>query len=399
MALDRKTLQNYILTYKSGLLENILPFWMKHAIDLTDGGFTFCLDRDGTVIDTDKGVWQTGRFTWMLLTMYNEVEQREEWLKMGKHGINFLEKHCYAEDGKMYFVVNKRGDPVRMRRYVFSESFAAIAYAAYFRATGEERYREKAREAFDTFVTYNSTPGLIPPKYSIHRNMRGMGGPMIGIVTAQELRKNLADESYSTHISTWIDEIRQYFLKKEFRAVMENVGQQGEFIDHFDGRTLNPGHAIEGAWFILNEAIHRNFDPELIKMGTTMLDWMWEIGWDKKYGGIYYFRDVKGLPVQEYWHDMKFWWPHNEAVIATLMAYQLTGDQKYATWHQQVHEWAFNHFFFSLFGEWYGYLHRDGRISVPLKGNIWKGSFHVPRMYLMAWKTCEELLQSINRSK
>jgi len=390
--MNKQTIKKYLEIYKTGLLENISPFWTKHCIDWDDGGFTFCLDRDGTVVDTDKGVWQTGRFTWMILTMYNELEQKDEWLKIGKHGIEFLEKHCYDENGKMYFIVDKKGNPVRMRRYVFSESFAAIAYAAYYKATGIEEYKGKAKQTFNTFVKYNSVPGLIPPKFTENRKMRGMGGPMIGIVTAQELRKNLGDETYSDQITNWINEIQDYFINEEYQAVMETVGPNGEFIDHFDGRTLNPGHAIEGAWFVLQEAKFRNNDPILIDMGTTMLDWMWEIGWDKEYGGMFYFRDVKNLPVQEYWHDMKFWWPHNETVIATLMAYELTGNEKYLEMHKQVHNWTFKHFPDNEHGEWYGYLHRDGRISVPLKGNIWKGPFHIPRMYLMAWKTCESIL-------
>ena len=392
--MNKKTIEHYLDKYKTGLLEDILPFWIKHAIDWEDGGFTFCLDRDGTVIDTDKGVWQTGRFTWMILTLYNEVEKREDWLKIGKHGIEFLEKHCYNEQGKMYFIVDKKGDPLRIRRYAYSESFAAIAYAAYFRATGIERYREKAREAFESFRRYNNTPGLIPSKYTAYRLTRGMGVPMIGIVTAQELRLNLDDESYTVQINSWIQEIKQYFMNHQYRAVMETVGPEGEFIDHFDGRTLNPGHALEGAWFILREAMHQGHDPELVRLGTTMLDWMWEIGWDKEYGGIFYFRDVKGLPVQEYWHDMKFWWPHNEAVIATLMAYQITGEQKYASWHAEVHDWTFKHFPDPEYGEWFGYLHRDGRLSVPLKGNHWKGPFHIPRMYFMAWRICESILST-----
>ncbi len=391
--MNKQEIQNYIEIYKSGLLENIIPFWTKNSIDWADGGFTFCLDRDGTVIDTDKGVWQTGRFTWMILTMYNEVEKRDEWLKIGKHGIDFLENHCYDENGKMYFIVDKKGDPIRMRRYVFSESFAAIAYAAYYKATGNEKYKERAVEAFDTFLKYNTTPGMIEPKFTDNRKMRGMGGPMIGIVTAQELRKNLGDESYTEQISAWIDEIQKYFMNYEYKAVMEIASPDGELIDHFDGRTLNPGHAIEGAWFIMQEAKRRDNDAELIKLGTTMLDWMWEIGWDKEYGGMLYFRDIKGLPVQEYWHDMKFWWPHNETVIATLLAYELTGDKKYAIWHKQVHDWTFKHFPDSEHGEWYGYLHRDGRISVPLKGNIWKGPFHIPRMYFKAWQICEDIME------
>jgi N-acylglucosamine 2-epimerase len=223
-----------------------------------------------------------------------------------------------------------------------------------------------------------------------------MGVPMIGIVTAQELRKNLNDASYTELITNWIEEIKSDFINEKYRAVMETVGPNGEFLDHFDGRTLNPGHAIEGAWFILQEAKYRNNDPDLISLGTKMLDWMWEIGWDKEHGGILYFKDVKGLPVQEYWHDMKFWWPQNEAIIATLIAYQLTGNEKYARWHQMIHEWTFNHFPDREYGEWYGYLHKDGRISVDLKGNMWKGPFHIPRMYLMSWTILKEMKASIN---
>jgi len=389
--MTEQEIDQYISIYKDGLLNNIIPFWLRHSIDREHGGFMFAVDHDGTIVDTDKGVWQHGRFTWMLATLYNEVEENDEWLEQAINGANFLENHCIDADRRMFFVVDRQGKPVRKRRYVFSETFAAIAFAALYKATGEKKYEMLAREMFDVFHKYATTPGLIAPKYTENRQMKGMGHPMIGIVTAQELRKNLDDTSFTTYIDQWILEIQSDFMHEEHKAVMETVGPHGEFIDHFDGRTLNPGHAIEGAWFILREARYRNNDQELIKMGATMLDWMWEYGWDKEHGGIIYFRDVLGLPVQEYWHDMKFWWPQNEAIIATLMAYEMTGDKKYATWHKMIHDWAFKHFPDEKHGEWFGYLHRDGGISSTLKGNIWKGPFHIPRMYLMAWKTLETI--------
>jgi len=392
--LDKNRTEELLDIHHHDLFNNILPFWLKHSVDRDDGGFTFCLDRKGNVIDTDKGVWQTGRFSWLLATLYNDIENKSEWLEAAKHGVAFLENHCFDSDGQMFFIVDKKGKPIRKRRYVFSESFAAIAFAAYCKATGKKEYGDRAKALFHQFIKYNSTPGITPPKFTKHREMKSMGVPMIGIVTAQELRKNLGDDGYNIMIDGWINEIQNDFLNHEYKAVMETVGPNGEFIDHFDGRTLNPGHAIEGAWFILNEAKYRNSDPELIHLGTTMLDWMWEIGWDKTYGGILYFRDVLGLPVQEYWHDMKFWWPQNETIIATLLAYQLTGDEKYAQWHKLIHDWTFSHFPDRAYGEWYGYLHRDGRISVDLKGNIWKGPFHIPRMYL----TCLQILEEIQQS-
>jgi N-acylglucosamine 2-epimerase len=394
--MKNQDLEKFISIYKDQLLHNILPFWVNHSIDENDGGFMTAMDRDGSIVDTDKGVWQQGRFTWLLATLYNEVEQKHEWLDLAIHGAEFLEKYCIDRDGRMFFVVDRKGKPIRKRRYVFSESFAGIAFAALYKATGARKYEELSRQMFDVFYRYITTPGLIEPKFTAHRPMKGIGHPMIGIATAQELRKNLQDDSYTKFIDRWIDEIKKDFIKDEFQAVMETVGAGGEFIDHFDGRMLNPGHAIEASWFILQEAIYRNNDLQLIETGTTILDWMWEIGWDKEYGGIFYFRDVKGLPVQEYWHDMKFWWPQCEAIIATLMAYSLTEKEKYAQWHQKIHDWAFRHFPDKEFGEWFGYLHRDGRISNTLKGNMWKGPFHIPRMLLMAWKTLESLKRKIH---
>ena len=389
-------IEKYKKIYMDGLLNDTIPFWIRHSVDNDHGGFMFSVDRDGSRLDTDKGMWQTCRFTWMLATLYNTVEKRKEWLNLALHGIDFINQHGFDSDGRMFFHLNRAGEPIRKRRYLFTETFAAIAYAALYNSTGETRYAQKARELFDLFMTHVKKPNLSVPKFTETRSMKGFTNPMISIVTAQELRKNLNDPVYTRYIDDSISEIESDFMKPEFEAVLENVGLNGQFMDHFDGRLLCPGHAIEAAWFILNEAKLRDNDPDLTGMGTKILDWMWEIGWDKQYGGILYFKDVKGLPVQEYWHDMKFWWPQNEAIIATLLAYQLTGNKKYEQWHDMIHDWTYKYFPDPEYGEWYGYLHRDGRISVPLKGNLWKGPFHIPRMQLYAWQILEEIESGTN---
>jgi N-acylglucosamine 2-epimerase len=383
-------MSTYWELYRDTLLGDILPFWLKHGLDREHGGIITSVDRDGTIIDTDKSVWFQGRAGWMFATLYNTVEPRSDWLDAARSCVEFSRKHCHSPEGKMYFSVTREGKPLRMRRYVFSESFAAISYAAFARATGEERAREEAIKAYATYLHYSFTPGVMPPKFEPTRPAKSIGGHMINIVTAQELRTNLADVNVSGRsFSEWIDfsisEIESNFYKPEHQALMETVGPNGEVIDHFDGRTLVPGHAIEAAWFIMHEGKLRK-DKRLVQLGLQVLDWMWERGWDKEHGGLYYFRDLRGLPVQEYWHDMKFWWPHNEAIIATILAWRLTGDDKYAQWHKMVHDWSFAHFPDPEFGEWYGYLHRDGTVSVPLKGNMWKGPFHLPRMLLYCWQ-------------
>ena len=387
--MDANRTNELLSVYRDGLLDDVIPFWSEHGVDRKCGGFITSLNRDGTIVDTDKSVWQQGRFTWLLGELYNNVERRDEWLELAKHGAQFIDQHCYdPSDGRLWFHLTREGQPIRKRRYAFSESFAAIAYGELAKATGEQAYADKAQATFERFIQHNLDPHGVHSKFTSVRPTRGLGFPMITIVTAQELRESIGLADANDWIDRSIANIRDYHVKTDSECVMETVGENGEVLDHFDGRTLNPGHAIEGAWFIMLEGKHRH-DKELIQLGCRMLDWMWKRGWDEKYGGLLYFVDLKGLPVQEYWHDMKFWWPHNEAIIATLLAYQLTGDAKYLDRHAEVHDWAYRHFPDQDCGEWYGYLHRDGRVSSPLKGNHWKGPFHLPRMQLVCWKLLE----------
>ena len=393
MTIDATGREELIGAYRNGLLEDVLPFWMRHCVDREHGGFIMSLDRDGSIVDTDKGTWQQGRFTWLLGELYNNVEARDEWLELAKHGAKFMDEHCFdPSDGRMWFHVTREGEPIRKRRYGYSESFAAIAYGELFKATGEELYAEKARRTFQGFIDHNLDPQGVDPKFTDVRPMKGLGFPMITIVTAQELRDSIDLPNADEWIDRSIETICRDHLKPDIQCVMETVGSNGEIIDHFDGRTLNPGHAFEGAWFIMQEGKLRG-DDDLVKTGCQMLDWSWAHGWDDEHGGILHFVDLKGGPVQEYWHDMKFWWPQVEAVIATLLAFTLTGDPKYAAWHRQVHAWAHRHFPDPEEGEWFGYLHRDGSISSTLKGNLWKGPFHIPRMQLVCWQLLEGLSQ------
>jgi len=376
--------------YADQLLKDTIPFWFPRSVDLEHGGYLFMRDADGSLIDDDKAVWIQGRAVWMLSTLYNTVEKKQEWLDGAKVGYDFLNKYCFDSDGKMFFHVTRQGDPIRKRRYFFSETFYVIAAAAYAKASGDEGAAENARTIFGKCIEYATVPGMIAPKFTETRPSKGIGVPMIMINTAQQVRENIGDDRCDEWIAKWIAEIERDFVKDDIRCVMEQVSPEGEIIDHIDGRTLNPGHAIEGAWFIFTEAVYKNNDQHLIDLGCRMLDYMWERGWDEKHGGILYFRDVYNKPVQEYWQDMKFWWPHNEVIIATLFAYLLTGKEKYAEWHHKVHEYAYNHFHDKEHGEWFGYLHRDGRIAQTSKGNLFKGPFHLPRQ---EW-ICMQLLKN-----
>ncbi|SEA24529.1 N-acylglucosamine 2-epimerase [Arachidicoccus rhizosphaerae] len=387
--MDTSYLSQLHTFYKTQLLEDTIPFWFPRSLDEQYGGFLLMRDQDGSLIDDDKAVWIQGRATWLLATLYNTVAPKQEWLDGAASGVQFLLEHCFDRAGKMYFHVARNGQPIRMRRYFFSETFAVIALAAYAKATGDEQIAQKARDLFTRCLEYSTGQTAIAPKFEPTRPAKAIGIPMIMLNTAQQLRETIGDPRCDELIKGWIAEIEKDFVKDDIRCVMEQVAPDGSIIDHIDGRTLNPGHAIEGAWFILHEASYQNSDRYL-RLGLKMLDYMWERGWDQQYGGILYFLDVYGKPVQEYWQDMKFWWPQNEALIATLLAYTMTGEDKYKQWHESLRQYTEKYFHDHQHGEWFGYLHRDGSIAQTAKGNLFKGPFHLPRQQ---WY-CMQLLSS-----
>ena len=347
-------------------------------------------------MDTTKSVWFQGRFAFIASFAYNQIERRPEWLEAARLAIEFIERHCFDEDGRMYFEVTERGLPLRKRRYVFSETFAAIAFSEYALATGDTAYAAKALGLFRDIQRFLSTPGFLPPKYTEYLKAEGHSIVMILINTASRIRAAMPDPLLDEQIERSIRALEAHFIHPEYKALLEMVGPNGEFIDTLQGRLINPGHCIETAWFLLEEAKARGGDKHLIGLGKKILDWSWAWGWDEEYGGIINFRDCKGFPCQDYAQDMKFWWPQTEAIIATLYAYQMTRDERYLKLHRQISDWTYAHFPDPVHGEWYGYLHRDGSVAQNAKGNLFKGPFHIPRMMIKGYQLCQELLQQID---
>lgn len=377
--------------YREDLVQNIMPFWMKYGLDHEHGGVYTCVARDGELMDTTKSVWFQGRFAYTCCFAYNNIERRQEWLDAAKSTIDFIEAYCFDTDRHMFFEVTADGTPLRKRRYVFSESFAAIAMAEYSKATGNKEYAEKAMQIFREMRQRLTTPGMLEPKYLPTVECIGHSITMILINVANVLKQVIDDPELDEQTDISLESLTKNFVHPEFKALLETVGPNGEFIDSINGRLINPGHCIETSWFLM-EVAERRGDKELLKFALQVLDWSWDWGWDKEFGGIINFRDCKGYPQQDYSQDMKFWWPQCETIIANLYAYKLTGDEKYLERHRIISEWTYAHFPDHEYGEWYGYLHRDGSVAQPAKGNIFKGPFHVPRMMIRSYMLCNEIL-------
>ncbi|MCH4100405.1 MAG: AGE family epimerase/isomerase [Prevotella sp.] len=391
----KKYLEFWAKSYKEDLTKNIMPFWMRHGWDKTYGGVYTCVNCDGSLMDSTKSVWFQGRFAFICSFAYNNIKPNPEWLQAAKSTLDFMEKYCFDKDGHMYFSITADGRPLRKRRYVFSETFAAIAMSEYALATKDMSYAKKAMKIFEDTQRFLSTPGFLEPKYESSVNLQSHSIIMILINVGSRIRTVIDDPKVTQQIDQSIAALKKYFMHPEFKALLEMVGPNGEFIDTNMTRTINPGHCLETSWFIMEESRLRGWDKDLMDMALTIFNWSWNWGWDKQYGGIINFRDCRNLPQQDYSQDMKFWWPQCEAIISSLYAYLGTGDEEYLYLHRQISEWTYAHFPDKKYGEWYGYLHRDGTVAQPAKGNLFKGPFHIPRMMIKGYTLCQDILKTL----
>ena len=384
-------MQNLSAGYRRQLVDGVVPFWLAHSLDRECGGYFTFLDQRGRVYGGDKYVWLQARQVWMFSKLYNALEPRPEWLDVARLGYEFLVGHAVDTDGRVFFALTRDGRPLRKRRYLFSETFAAIACAEYARGSGDEAALERARATYRLLWRLYRTPGALEPKIDPRtRRCKALAMPMILLATTHEMRLADGDDSlYKEVVAHSLDEIRSQFLRRDERALFETVGADGKRLDSPEGRCINPGHAIEASWFLMRESA-RCDDHGILRDALDILDWSLERGWDDEYGGLYSFMDVEGRPPLQLEWDMKLWWPQGEAMIATLAAYALTGEARYLAWHERISQYVAEHFVDSDFGEWYGYLHRDGTMALDCKGSAFKGAFHVPRALWMCHQIANE---------
>ncbi len=385
---DFKALENI---YKNYLLDKVIPFWENNSIDHQHGGYFTCLDREGKVFDTDKFIWLQGRQVWTFAMLYNKVEQRQSWLDIAKHGADFLIKHGRASDGTWYFSLTQEGKPLIAPYNIFSDCFATQAMAQMAFATGEEHYAHLAKSIFNSILERRNNPKrnwskAIPET----RPLKNFALPMILSNLAIELGDIMDPSLKNELIDQVIHEVMEVFYHKDSGMILENVTPEGHFSDSFEGRLLNPGHAIEAMWFMMDIGEQRG-DQALITKAKDITLHTIEYAWDKKYGGLLYFMDILNKPPQQLEWDQKLWWVHIETLIALLKGYMHTKDERCMHWFKIIHEYTWEQFADPEFGEWYGYLRRDGSVLLPLKGGKWKGCYHVPRGLYQCWQVLGRL--------
>lgn len=371
------------------LFADVIPFWLKNSLDREHGGYFTCLDREGRVFDTDKFVWLQARQVWTLSMLAQRAAAehagdatRAEWLEAARLGADFLRTHGRNGNGDWHFSLDRAGRPLTQPYSIFSDCFAAMAFSQFAQATGDEAARGVARETYARILQRRRDPkGPFNKAMPGARPLRALAVPMILANLTLELEWLLEPGECRTIVEQCVREVFE-FRDPAAGILREHITPEGQSLDSFEGRVINPGHGIEASWFLIDLA--RRFKlNDVIEPATQIILNTLDYGWDAEHGGLFYFLDSKGAPPQQLEWDQKLWWVHVEAMVATAMAFAETGDVRCEQWFARLCDYSLPRFPDPQHGEWFGYLNRRGEVLLPLKGGKWKGCFHVPRALFM----------------
>ncbi len=392
--LDKGKIAALARYYRKHLLDEVMPFWELRTKDQRCGGYLTCFDHSGNVTDTDKYIWFQGRQLWMFSALFNEVEKRQQWLELAKHGRDFIVAKAYAGEGRWNYHLGRNGEVKEGAVSIFTDLFILSGLCEYAVATGSDEDLELIRDTFDAVekAIYDPEfkdvyPQAPDPRYKRHSvymiplNVAGIVEPVLG---SQRVRP-LTDHC--------LHQILHVFAKDEHECVFESVGRDGGFMDDDEGRKLNPGHVLESMWFCIEEGLKRQ-DQKIVDRAVKIADWAYCRGYDSQYGGIVSYLDSSGRQPKQTgwykendvpWHD-KIWWVHSECLYALALCAVVTDSREFFDRFLDMHDWCRRHYHDPEYGEWYWQLHRDGRVKSADKGTLWKAAYHVPRAVMKVMK-------------
>ena len=375
------------------LMNEVLPFYLRHAVDAVHGGYTTCLDNDGTMLSGDKYTWSQGRGVWTFSAVYNRIDHAARFLEAAKSGAEFLRNVGSDEHGQWPFRTDRQGKVLEGPISIYADMFVVYGLTEYYRGSADVSALKLAYKTLnDAHARASRADFNAVAPYHIPKGWRAHGVPMIFVETAQELARSIADPALDEKVDRAAETILQLHYKPHYGVILENVTLDGGEIDQPEGRIVNPGHTIESAWFLIHWAKRRGNDA-VVSLGCELIRKALELGWDREFGGIYHGMDHQtGSPSPVFANaECKLWWPHTEALYALILIYELTGENWALDWYGKVHDWSMKHHR-SPWGDWYQRLDRQGRPITKVVALPVKDPYHLPRALILAYQSLRRML-------
>lgn len=377
--------------YQRTLLEDVIPWWVRHAIDAR-GGINTCIRDDGVLVSRDRWNWSQWRAVWVFSRLYNTVAPRPAWLDIARGIYAFLAAHGPQTDGHWPLLLDGDGQVLRGFESIYGDGFAIYGLVELWRATREDRLLAQAMQTFD--AAEHSLRGPEPPPawpYPIPAGRLAHGISMLFSLVYEELAKATGEPRVRVAAELHHRRVMDQFLRKDRGLLLEWLTPDGAEVPPPEGTVCLPGHAIESMWMQIHLARARGDDATIDRAVEAVRTHL-ERGWDPEYGGLFLGIDADGRDSVAWPHaEKKLWWPHTEALYATLLAYECRRQPWALAWHHRIREWSYARYPVAGHGEWRQKLDRQGREYAETVALPVKDPFHLPRALLLCCEVLDRL--------
>lgn len=379
--------------YARTLLDDVIPFWMRHGLD-REGGINSCLGNDGSLVTRERWGWSQWRAVWVFSHLYLHFGQRPEWLAAAKSISAFVRAHGPLANGHWPMLMEPDGTVKRGYESIFNDGFAIYALVELWRATREDELLDAALGTYQIVrdeLTGLDLPPVFPYPPAPDRRCLAHGLSMLFSSVLHELALATNDSQVREAAAWHHRRVMDVYLRSDRGLVFEWLRTDTTEFPPPQGTAVIPGHAIESMWFQMHIARDKNDTATLDRACETIRKHL-EIGWDREFGGLFYAVDADNRPEVGWpFAQSKLWWPHTEAPYATLLAYEHCRQDWCLEWHEKVRAWSYAHFPVPEHGEWYQKLDRQGRPFTDVVALPVKDPFHLPRALMLSVECLDRL--------
>lgn len=400
-ASDRELFQDLRRRVEQELCSNILPFWLKYAIDDEFGGFRGQITND-LVIDplAPKGLILNARILWTFSKAYS-VYGRDVYLEAARRAYDYIVEHFWDADfGGLYWMLDHRGRPRDHKKRIYGQAFAIYALAEYHSATSAPDSLERATRLYEIVESRSHDPRQGGYFETYERDWALARDQRLSEVDMDEKRSMNTHlhllEAYASLMRVWNDGRVSTRLKELIQIFLDHIiaSETHHFRLFFDegwrpkSDVISFGHDIEGSW-LLCEAAETSGDHALLgkvqREAVYMAQAVFAQAVDSD-GSLWYEADDSGHIDSD-----KHWWVQSEAVVGFLNAYERSGQREFLTAAKRSWDFIENYIVDRKDGEWFWKVSREGAPSgEKYKVDAWKCPYHNSR-------TCFEVMARVDR--
>jgi len=371
--------------------DGVMAFWLAHGVDEDLGGYWTDLNRDGSRYgEGNKWIIVQCRTIYSMCLAYQFFGD-QRYLDAAAQGVRFFRDHfCDADNGGWFFCVSRDGQTVLNRsKQPYGLSFVSYGLAEYGRLAGDEQALSDAIATHDLVMAkcWDRVNGGLPNRFAAHwqlvEGIKRVDTHMHTMEGVSALYRATGDSRYLHRLGLMADTILAPIGRGGCYDADNGCTHEHFYMDWVEATeqtkgATNLGHVTEAGWFIAKLAAYTGNERQFMR-AKSLVDWAIEHGYDRERGGLYDY----AMPAGTVTRNVKTWWNQAELLGALAFLYRVTDDASYLETLDHHLKFIERDLWDREYGEWYPQLDADGSVSQAAhgprdqKGSPWKSPYHV----------------------